>query len=165
MVVKNKNGFMSILIILILSFLIPFTLFIVIDLPYAMTMNRKIKNTLDNAASTAVTCVREELLSDGIIEIKEEEAIYQAERVIIESFYLNDDLSSSEKSLIGNDMKLDIKVFNHPDIDTVYKTENGTFKLKNASVLIYAEVPVKLKVLGLIMPKIKYTAISQAQFK
>lgn len=162
---KNKKGFMSIYVIIALSVFVPISLFVSIDMPYMMTMNRKIKNTLDNASSTAITCINEEMASRGVININSSEAEAMAKRVIKESFGLEDDLSVNKNSLISDAPTVTIKVINNPTAEPTYKTPNGNFNIQNPSVIIYAEVPVQAKFLRMAKPVIKYTAISQAQFK
>lgn len=162
---NNKKGFVAIYAIIMLSIFIPFALFVTIDMPYMMTMNRKIKNTLDNASATAITCINEEMASKGIIHINESKAEEIAKKVIQESFGLNDDLSINEYSLISGTPNITIKVINNPELESTYKTSNGTFYISNPSVILYAEIPIQPKFMIFTKPNIKYTAISQAQFK
>lgn len=162
---KNKKGFISIYVIIALAVFLPISLFISIDMPYMMTMNRKIKNTLDNASATAITCINESSASSGIIQINTIEAEKTAKKVIQESFGLEDDLSVNKHSLITEAPTITVKVINNPTLEPTYKTLNGTFNIKNPSVIVYAEIPVQAKFLTMAKPVVKYTAISQAQFK
>lgn len=163
-VIKNRKGFISIYVIIALAVLLPLILFVSIDIPYMMTMNRKIKNTLDNSASTAITCINEEMASAGDIDISGFEAEIMAKKIISESFGLEDDLSVNENSLIAGKPKVTVKVINNPTNVPKYKTPNGEFKISNPSVIVYAEVPVQGKFLKMAKPIIKHTSISQAQF-
>lgn len=163
--IKNKKGFMSIYVIIGLAVFLPIMLFVSIDTPYMMTMNRKIKNTLDNASATAITCINETSASSGLIQIEVAEAERMAKKVIQESFGLNEDLTVNSNSLIAINPKITIKVINNPTIEPTYTTLNGVFEIKNPSVIIYAEIPVQAKFMTSAKPIVKYTAISQAQFK
>lgn len=162
---KNKKGFMAIYVIIALSVFVPISLFVSIDMPYMMTMNRKIKNTVDNASATAITCINEQMASTGVIHINSNEAEIMAKKVIKESFGLGDDLSVNENSLIADAPTVTVKVINNPKSESTYETPNGTFDIKNPSVIVYAEFPVQAKFLKMAKPVIKYTGISQAQFK
>lgn len=162
---KNKKGFVSIYVIIGLAVLLPFMFFVSIDMPNHMSMNRKIKNTLDNAVSTAITCLDETSVTNGSLVINTQEAEARAKEVIKKSFGLNDDMTVNENSLISDTPTIRFKVINNPNAEPTYSTPNGEYTIKNPSVIIYAEIPVK----GLFLYKtevtIKHTAISQVQFK
>lgn len=162
---KNKKGFVAIYVIIGLSVFLPLSLFVSIDMPYMMTMNRKAKATLDNASATAITCINESQASHGIIQINSSEAEKMAKKVIQESFGLNDDLTPNANSLIKEKPVVTVKVINNPTAEPTYTTQNGTFKISNPSVIIYAEIPVYAQFLSKAKAVVKHTAISQAQFK
>lgn len=160
---NNKKGFMSIYIIVMLAVLIPIMFFLTIDLPYMMRMNRTLKSALDNATSTAITYLNESKISAGILEIDVNEANRVVNKVIQEYFYLNDDLTTNEDSLIDGTPKIEIQVINNPTGQRI-DTPNGGTIIKNPSVVVYAEFPVKAKFSG-ITKTIKHTSVSQVQFK
>lgn len=164
-IIKNKKGFIAIYVIIGLSVFLPLSLFVSIDMPYMMTMNRKIKSTLDNASATAITCINEDMASHGVIQINSSEAEKIAKKVIQESFGLNDDLSPNQYSLLQEKPNITIKVINNPTLEPTYTTLNGEFKINNPSVIIYAEIPVYTKFMPNAKSIVKHTAISQAQFK
>lgn len=163
--IKNKKGFMTIYVIIGLAVFLPIVFFVSIDMPYLMTMNRKIKNTLDNASATAVTCLNETSISSGVIQIDKMEAERMAKKVIQESFGLNSDLTVNNNSLLQENPNITIKVINNPTLEPTYTTLNGKFNISNPSVVIYGEIPVRTKFISMAKPVIKYTAISQVQFK
>lgn len=160
---KNKKGFMSIYVIVMLAVLIPIMFFLTIDLPYMMRMNRTLKSALDNATSTAITNLNESKISQGILEIDVDEANKIIKKVIQEYFYLNDDLTINENSLIDGTPKVEIQVINNA-IGQRIDTPNGGTIIKNPSIIVYAEFPVKAKFYG-ITKTIKHTSVAQVQFK
>lgn len=164
-IIKNKKGFMAIYVIIGLSVFLPLALFVSIDMPYMMTMNRKAKSTLDNASATAITCINESQASHGVIQINSSEAEKMAKKVIQESFGLNDDLSPNSNSLLKEKPTITVKVINNPTLEPTYTTLNGTFNISNPSVIIYAEIPINAQFLSKAKATVKHTAISQAQFK
>lgn len=159
---KNTNGYVSIYVIVILAILIPFMFFLTIDLPYYMRMNRTVKNAVDNATSTAITYLDESAISSGNLVINENEARRIVKKVIKEYFYLNDDLTVNENSLIPNTPTINIEIINNPTGQIVY-TQNGGTKINNPSVVVYVEIPVEGKFFK-VTKSIKHTAVSQVKF-
>lgn len=164
-ILNNKKGFMAVYVIIGMSILLPFMFFVSIDMPYYMTMNRKVKNTIDNAGATAITCLDERGITNGQLIINPNEAEKQAKKIIQLSFGLNDDLTVNQNSLIADAPTIQFKVINNPNLEPTYSTPNGEFKIKNPSVIVYAEVPVSGQFFGKHQVKIKHTAISQVKFK
>lgn len=162
---KNKKGFVSIVVILFLAILIPFLWFLTIDLPPLMKANRDIKNAFDNAAATAVTQINDEMLASGKIFINEEEAIAKAKEVLINTYNLTQNLTSSDKntSLI-NISNLEITVINDVENNPTFTTKNGTYTIKNPSVVVYGEATIKTNTTNRLIT-FKHTGISQALFK
>lgn len=160
---KNKKGFMSIYAIVMLAVLIPIMFFLTIDLPYMMRMNRTLKNALDNATSTAITYLNESKISQGVLEIDVDESNKVIKKIIQEYFYLNDDLTINENSLIDGTPKVEIQVINNA-IGQRIDTPNGGTIINNPSVIVYAEFPVKAKFYG-VTKTIKHTSVAQVQFK
>lgn len=162
-ILKNKKGFMSIYAIVMLAVLIPIMFFLTIDLPYMMRMNRTLKSALDNATSTAITRLNEDKISQGVLEIDVNEANKVVKKVIQEYFYLNDDLSINENSLIDGKPIVNIQVINNATGQQI-DTPNGGTIINNPSVLVYAEFPVKAKFCG-VTKTIKHTSVAQVKFK
>ena len=65
---KKKEGFTTIITLILLLITLPLLLFAVVDLPYWMTANRRLQNIVDNIASGASTALVESSLADGIID-------------------------------------------------------------------------------------------------
>lgn len=162
---KNTKGFTTLYVILFLAFFIPIMFFFTIDLPQAMSMNRKAKATLDNATSTAILQIDEVKASQGILSINSQEAKNIANKVISETFLLNDDLSIKDGSLLVDKPIITITVINDAKATPTYSTPNGTFKIENPSVVIYGEIPVKGGFFNFTQKTIKHTSIAQVQFR
>lgn len=162
---RNKKGISTLYVIIFLSIALPTMIFFTVDFPLMMATNRKVKATLDNAASTAILQIDETKASSGVLYIDEVESKKMAGRVIKETFVLSDDYSTKKGSLIVDTPTVDIVVFNNVKSTIYHNTLNGKFAINNPSVLVYAEVPVKGSFFRHSKKTIKYTAIAQVQFK
>ena len=70
----DKRGIGAIWTVVLLACLIPVFIFGFIDIPYYMRVNRKIKNTVDNIAASAVTYLNENALREGIALLDRDQA-------------------------------------------------------------------------------------------
>ena len=162
---KNKEGFTAIYIILVMSVLLPIMLFVFIDLPHLMTMDRRADNVIENASATAITYINKSKASNGVLYINEDEAKKKAMQIIAQTYNLNDDLSLNEHSTLSAPPKIDIEVINNPSVKDSITTPNGTFAIKNPSVVIYGEIPVNGLIWKYAKLTAKHTGISQVQFR
>lgn len=71
---NKKKGFATILALILIAITLPLMLFLVVDMPYYMGANRKVKSIADNISASAATILKPEMLADGIVEIDEEKA-------------------------------------------------------------------------------------------
>lgn len=162
----NKKGFTSIYMILWMAVLIPFFLFIFMDLTYYVSEHIRLKSITDNAAASAVTQINEDLVKFGTLEIDNTKANEVAKEIIIRNLNLNDDFSPAETNkTMSQSPTIDIRVFNtFLESGYEYETPIGKVLLKKPSVVIYAEYPVE----GLFFKKIvnvKKIGVSQVQFR
>lgn len=162
---KSQKGITTIDTIVFLSIALPIMIFFTVDFPLMMATNRKVKATLDNAASTAILQIDETKVSQGELYIDEVESKKMALKVITETFNLNNDLTLKENSIIADTPIIDVVVINNVANTKYYDTSNGRFEIKNPSVLIYGEVPVRGTFFSHSPKTIKYTAVAQVQFR
>ena len=97
-ILKDKTGAISIYAILWLSVLFPFLLFICIDVSNYVYQSVHLKGITDNASASAVTQIKEDLVSSGVLEIDEDEAQKVALNIIKHDLQLEDDLTPKENS-------------------------------------------------------------------
>lgn len=162
----NKKGAISIYTIILLSFLLPFLMFTAIDINHYMQQNRKLKNVVDNSASSAITMINESKLSYGEIEIDSREASDVVSRVVKETLYLNDDLTPKDVSVLKERPEINVYVVNNPSVTgTDLSTPIGTVKVKNPSVVVYGKFKVKGLFFSSMSVDIQKVGMSQAQFK
>lgn len=71
---NKKKGFSTIIALVLLAIFLPLMLFLVVDIPYYMEANRKVKSIADNVSASAATILKPQSLADGIVEIDEDKA-------------------------------------------------------------------------------------------
>ena len=74
MLKNKKDGFISIVALIIMAILIPLLLFLVVDMQYYLQANKKVKSIVDNVAAAASTTVVPEKLANGILELDYDKA-------------------------------------------------------------------------------------------
>lgn len=158
----NRKGFISIYAILLITFLLPFLLFTVVDVNHFMQQNRKLKNIVDNAGASAVTIIDSNKISKGVIEIIEPDATNVALGIIKKDLFLNDDLTPQPQSILSG--RPDIKIYVANGAGSV-TTPFGTVNVKKPSVIVYGKFPVKGLWFSNINVNITKEGMSQAQFK
>lgn len=163
--ILNKKGINTINTILLMAVIFPIFLFLSIDFPHILAMNRRVKAVLDNSASTAITEINNSKTPEGILEINPDQAKTTVNRVIATSLKLNQDLTPNKSSLIIDTPAVTTTIINDPVANPTFVSKNGSFPIKNPSVAVYAEVPVRCLVFGNRTIILKYTAIAQVQFK
>ena len=67
----SKRGAVSVYIVLTLTFLLPMFIFLTVEFPHLTNTHRRLKNSIDNAASSAILCLDESQLSLGNIIVSE----------------------------------------------------------------------------------------------
>lgn len=159
----NKKGFVSIYALLVIAFLLPLIMFSFVDINHYMQQNRKLKNLVDNSASSAVTMVDETQLPKGIIQISETDAKNIAMSIIKQDLFLNDDLTPQSKSILSGKPTIEVYVVNNPP--TTVTTSLDTVNVKSPSVIVCGKFPVKGLFFSSITVNMTAEGMSQAQFK
>ncbi|HHT7008770.1 TPA: cobalt ABC transporter permease [Bacillus cereus] len=162
--IKNKKGVTSVYVILIISVLLPLIMFLSIDVPHYLDSSRKIKNTLDNASSSAITLLNDQKISEGVLEVDKQVADAMIKRVIKNDLSLDDNYMPLKGSIVSKKPNIKTYVVNNPKgIETV-QTPIDNIKINKTSVIIYAEVPVKGLFFTFNEVIMRKVAVSQAQF-
>ncbi|WCK57687.1 cobalt ABC transporter permease (plasmid) [Aneurinibacillus sp. Ricciae_BoGa-3] len=162
---KNKKGFISIYMILWMSVLIPILMFTAIDLSHYIYEGVHLKAVTDNAAASAVTQIKEDLVPQGILQIDETRATNVANQVIKDDVLLNDDYSPKTHSDLRDKATVNVYVVNTTS-DTGYDfaTPAGTVKIYKPSVVVYAKYPVNGLFYTNANVNIERVGVSQVQF-
>lgn len=165
--IKNKDGFVSIVaIILGATFLITF-LWLTLDLSYFVQQNRSTKNILDNASASAVTRVDESTLGSGDIKFLKNEVEEMAMSIIRNDLFLDENNNPLPQSPLREKPEIQVLV-----VDNVNK-EFGTkvdvagvknIKVKNPSVIIYAKLPIRGLFLRDLGPTYQHISASQVSY-
>ncbi len=72
---KNKKaGFNTLTALALMAILMPMLLFLVVDMPNYLEVNRKLKSIVDNMAASAATIIDEEMLAKGAVVIEADDA-------------------------------------------------------------------------------------------
>lgn len=163
--ILNKHGITTINTIILMAVIFPIFLFLTVDFPHMIAMNRRVKSVLDNSASTAITEINDNKTPLGILEIDKDKAVETVNKIVATSLKLNSDLTPNRESLIIDTPTISTTVINNPSKNPTFVSKNGSFPIKNPSVAVYAEVPVRCLVFGNRTITLKYTSIAQVQFK
>ncbi|WP_144536490.1 cobalt ABC transporter permease [Bacillus thuringiensis] len=163
-ILKNKKGVTTVYVILVVSALLPLILFLSIDVPHYLDSSRKIKNTLDNASSSAITFLNDQKISEGVLEVDKQVAEAMIKKIIKNDLSLDDNYNPLKGSIISKKPIIKTYVINNPKgIETV-STPIDNVKVNNTSVVIYAEVPVKGLFFTFNEVTMRKVAVSQARF-
>lgn len=161
----SEKGFVSIYTLIALGFLVPFLLFMVIDLNHFMQQNSHLKSILDNASASAVTKINNEQLADGIIEINSDEAEKAVLRILKESLLLNDDLTPKSNSILSKKPEIKIYVINDAEGGRNIDTPLGTTNTSKTSVIVYGKFSIKALFVNKLALTMEKEGMSQALFK
>lgn len=161
----NKKGFVSIYIILWLAVLIPFLLFVFVDLMQYSNQNVKLRSVTNNAAASAVSRLNEDRLPEGILEIDEDKAVETIEEILRKDLLLDENFEPLEGSTLREAPEIEIYIANEEDGSTEISVPTDTFFIDNTAVVIYAKYNVR----GLFFHRSgverQYLAISDAFFE
>lgn len=163
---KSKDGFVSIYAILWLSVLVPFLIFVFVNFTLMIKQKINYKNICDNAASSAVTYLDQDSITDGILRVRNSDAEKIVNNVIKNELNLNDDLTPNKDSLISQKPIIETKVYNDvPNSGLIVKTRFGNeIKLTKPSVIVVGEFPVSTGFKTTKGVTIKSYGVAQVQF-
>lgn len=171
---QDSKGSIALYVILCFSIILPMLIFVAVDLPYAVNFHRKLKNTLDNAASSAVLCLNETELAYNRIVLEEacvEEVVY---KMLAYDLRLHSGtLDPLEGSYLTEKPTLVIRVINEPetrtqvrlpDQDALDGSEYQDIYLDETGVAIYFEMKLNGIFFNAYHPVIKHATSAQSRF-
>jgi hypothetical protein len=140
---RDEKGFVSVLLVFMVCFTLPFFLFHMVEMNYLYGSKDKFQNFNDAAAVAAVMQMDEEYLKDGTINVVEAEAKKIVERILAENYGLDDNLLPKSNSYIKNKPVIKVYVVN-PDMQMDFAIDEGfTYTVKNPTVVVYTEAKPK----------------------
>jgi hypothetical protein len=142
---KKKDGWVTLLIIFVLSTMLPIFLFFFVEMNYLYGVKDKAQYIADDISSSAVRSVDATKLTSGVVAIDEVEAKDVATSVFIKNYDLNDDLSIKGKSMLRENPTLKVYVIN-PTTNTgeSFTTDEGyTYTIYQPSVIVYTSIKPK----------------------
>ena len=165
--IKNKDGFISVVAIILGATLFISFLWLTLDLSYYVQQNRSTKNILDNASSSAVTRVDESTLGSGDIKFLRNEVEEMAMSIIRNDLFLDENNNPLPQSPLRE--KPEIQVLVVDNVDREYGTRVDVagvknMRVKNPSVIIYAKLPIKGLFLQGIGPTFQHISASQVSY-
>lgn len=145
-ILHKKDGFMSVVGIILGGALFITLLWLMMDLTYYAQQNRSTKNILDNATASAVTLIDESSLGDGNIRFLEQEAIDMAKKIIMTDLFLDENGQPTPQSPLKESPVIQIYVVDEVDRENGTLVDVGGIKkmrIYNPSVIAYASLPIR----------------------
>lgn len=164
---KRNDGFMSLVMLVVVSVLFPMFLFYFVEINYLYGVKDQIQGYTDSAAAAAVMQVNRERIKEGIIELDDQKADEYAKKILASNLRLNEDLSVTEGSLIKEDPIVRIYPVMPGDLEgkKEFVTPEGfKFSITNPTVIVYTEAQPQ----GIFFNRfvtIKSVSAYQASFK
>ncbi len=142
---KDRQGAVTINIIIVSIVLIPLFFFLTVELNYIYLAKFKFQNFNDRIALSASMAVDKESLSGGIIRIDEEMARERADKRIVTCYRMTDIYTLGDYSYLRELPDVKIYVVNDvPPGGMEFATDEGySYDLKNPAVIVYAEYKPK----------------------
>lgn len=158
---KNTKGAVSIFVVIFLAFLLPFAIWVGIELPKMHEMNQRVKDAVDSAAASAVTSAETVDQENMMVRINHHNAEVSARQVFALKLGLK--FKSSGEIYASPDSFVE---YIEPDMPyvQVYDSQNPNPKFKNSTVVVKATVTFKnVGILGRDLT-VTQTGISEAKF-
>lgn len=175
---KEKNGSISVFVIIILVFLLPFAIWVGIELPKTHELNQRVKDAVDSASASAVTSIDSASINGDtkVIPLNEMGATGIAVQIFASKMGLdvkgdasNIELTPPEGSIIQNAV-VQVAVLDEEDGVTgdpskpfYYQTKNGRKKIENSTVIVTATVTYEK--IGFLGRDITVTHVGMSQAK
>lgn len=140
----KKNGYVSILVIFMVGFTMPFFMFYFVELNHLYTVKDKYQAFADSAASGAVMQLERGQIQDGKLVLDEDEAREVAEQLLARNYNLTDDLHVTDDSLTTETPVIKIYTVGFDEEDdanpTIFTTDEGfVYNINHPTVIVYTE--------------------------
>lgn len=141
--ITKKEGFMTLLIFLFITSMLPLFLFCFVEIQYLYQIKDKAQYINDHVASAAVRSIDTSLLSQGIIEINEQQAQEIGKKLFQINYHLQDDWALPSDSFLKAPPYFKIYVVNS-NVQSEFTTDEGvTFTISHPSVIVYSSIKPK----------------------
>ncbi|MBP1308702.1 hypothetical protein JOD82_001722 [Paenibacillus sp. 1182] len=143
--IRDEKGFVSVLVIFAVSFILPFFIFHMIEMTYLYGMKDKFQNFNDAAASAGAMQIEKTAASNGDLKFKEDEVKHVVNRILSENYGLDANLNPQENSYITGVPIVKVSIVNQEnDLPKEFSTPEGfKFEIKHPTVIVYTEVKPK----------------------
>lgn len=139
---KEKDGWITILVLCIISVLLPIFLFFYVEMNNYYNFKERLSYVNQNIASSTVRSIDEEALKLNEVVIDEQKANEIAERLLKENYFLDSDFSITPKSGLLKEPILNVYVVN--DTGQLFTTPEGfSYQIKHPTVIVYTEIKPK----------------------
>ncbi|EOU1990438.1 hypothetical protein C4D27_17025 [Clostridium perfringens] len=161
---RDDTGSISLTTIMIMSVLLPFLIFVFVDMSQVSFINKKLQNITDNSASSAILALNNNDVENGKIYIDSEKANLLATEIVRTSLNLNKDLTPKNKDVLYGRPKIVVKVFNDiPEDGLDIKIGKSNTHITNPSVLVSVDYPVHLSFFKFVRFNIVKSAINDVR--
>lgn len=180
---KDESGGISIFVIIMMVFLLPFVIWIGIEMPKTHEMNQRVKDAVDSASQAGITSIStktDRFNPDGkVIPLNYNEAVINANRVFAMKMGLENDadnwlnpiLVTPEGSNIKHVGDINVQVFddvngpvtgdkNNP---LVVQTLNGKKKIHHSTVIV--DATITFEKIGIFGKDLTVTHVGMNQVK
>ncbi|WPS85415.1 cobalt ABC transporter permease (plasmid) [Brevibacillus halotolerans] len=143
---RDKKGYMSILMLILISGLLPLLLFYLVEITYLYGMKDKFQNFNDAAASAAVMQMEQEPLKDGVVKLIDQDAKNIVDQILAKNLRLHHDMTPSVDSFVKEAPLVKVYIVNHDGEDSPkeFLTDEGfVYSIKKPTVIVYSEVKPK----------------------
>lgn len=170
---KNKQGSISMFVLIMMLVLLPWTIWVGVHLPQKVQATYSVKQMAINTANSIITRLDETALSEGHVRVDVAEGVEIAELMVKGTLNLDENYNPSGEGLLQERVPIwyafsldDLKTVENADSGDVYYklpnetgvyvffineptekltvlTENGPVELENTSVIVRANIPIE----------------------
>lgn len=170
----SKRGAVSVYIVLTLTFLLPMFIFLTVEFPHLTNTHRRLKNSIDNAASSAILCLDESQLSLGNIIVSESCANTVIKKILAHNYGLDETtLKPLPHSQVSEVPRVVVRVINNPTGTVRVRMPDESLSdaekfddiyVDETSVVVYVEMKMKPLFFKSFHPTIKQIGSAQSSF-
>lgn len=170
----SKKGAISIYIVITMTFLLPMFLFLTVEFPHLTNTHRRLKNSIDNAASSAILCLNEDELSLGNLVVVESCANSVTKKILAHNYGLDEStLAPLAHSQVSETPRIVVRVINNPNGTVRVRMPDESLSddekfddiyVSETSVVIYVEMKFKSLFFKSFNPTIKQVGSAQSRF-
>ena len=171
---SEQRGAVSLFVILMLTVLFPMFLFMTVEFPHLANTHRRLKNSIDNAASSAILCLDESQLSLGNIIVTETCANNVIKQILAHNYGLNPTtLEPLSYSQLTKTPRIVVRVINNPSGTVRVRMPDESLSdadkfddiyVDETSVVVYVEMQFKGILFKSFKPVIEQVGSAESKF-